>query len=236
MTFNVFAIRSGDDIGDDHLFPELSPHGERYPIQLSAEDTNVASFVAKSVRVNRTSGAGRKIEVLKVVDVRLDVLLTGSRVIFHCEKYDKGGGWGGLGAAGVAVSVVANGVSKARAAIRRRGKALVGQIRYPWLVGVVAKPKKGLGTNDQLTLLIQDSEGETVGVEVSFAKGTPVLGMARDIAQRAARHRLENRSEISEADRAELAALVQTPERPPGANGYAQYAVPSFVLVSSGVD
>lgn len=227
MTYNVFAIVSGEDVGDDRMYPELSPADHRYPVMMYAPDTNPASFVAKGFRVTRHSG-DRKNEVLKLADVRIDVYLTGDRVIFHCDKYDKGGGWSGWGGAGIAVAVVANGVSKARAAMRRRGKALVGQVRYPWLQSVGGSPKLGFGDVDQLRFIMRDGNDDWIWVDVSFAKGTPVIAMARDIAQRAARHRLENDPNLGEEERQHLIALTNAPDLMPEKGKFSHYKMPTY--------
>jgi hypothetical protein len=78
--------------------------------------------------------------------IKIDLLVTDARFAPACSRYDKGGGWVG----GASAMVVANAVSKARAAIRSRGKMLVGQVRYPWIQRVGSAPKKGFGNDEKL--------------------------------------------------------------------------------------
>lgn len=65
-----------------------------------------------------------------LVDVQIRLLVTDARVIIYCDKWTKSGGWIGFGAGGMAVALAANAVSKARASSRRKGKLLVGHVRY----------------------------------------------------------------------------------------------------------
>ena len=48
--------------------------------------------------------------------------------------------------------ITANAISKARAAIRSRGKMLVGQVRYPWIQTVGSSPKDGWASEEKLIL------------------------------------------------------------------------------------
>lgn len=193
MPFNIVAIRSGEDVGDDSLYPELSAEGQPHVVALTPEDGKPAVFISSGLSVNtHVSGGGQKL--LSVQDVKIEVLVTDSRLIVGCSKYDKGGGWTGLGA-GALVAVAANGVSKALAARRRRGKALVGHIRYPWLAAVGGSPRQGWLDTEQLRLLVQRTTtdgGEALSLTLSMDKRLNSLAIAQEIAHRAAAWRLAN--------------------------------------------
>src|SRR5580700_10466326 len=148
MPFNVLTIRSGLNTGDDALYPMLSDASCHEVIALDDYDgPNGQRLVATAVQVLQIHDGGLK-TLVRLRDVSIDVYITDGRVAVACEKYDKGGGWSGFGGVGLMVAVTANAVSKARAASRSRGKALVGHIRYPWLKSVGASVKTGVGTSE----------------------------------------------------------------------------------------
>lgn len=72
------------------------------------------------------------------------VVITDRRIAFLTTQFDKGGGWVGFGAAGLAISVTANMVSKRRAAQRSAGKVAIGQARHEWLTGITFRQVKAL--------------------------------------------------------------------------------------------
>ena len=63
-------------------------------------------------------------------------------MIVYYVKYDKGGGWWGIGT-GAVIALGANMVSHALAAPRRKGTILTGHICYNWLRKVGGSPKNG---------------------------------------------------------------------------------------------
>jgi hypothetical protein len=94
------------------------------------------------------------------------VILTDRRLAFMTLDFDKGGGWGGFGIAGVAVAVGANAVSKHRAAKRSAGKVLIGHLRHEWVTDLGFRHKK--------KLLGQDSY---VDITYATAKGPGLIGL-----------------------------------------------------------
>lgn len=136
LSFNVLAIRSGLDTGDDALDPVLSDVSSPDIIDFDAYDgPNVVRVVATAVCVMRVRDGGLK-TLTRLRDIKIDIYITDGRLALACVKYDKGGGWVGFGT-GALVAVTANAISKARAARRSRGKVLVGHIRYPWVIVIV---------------------------------------------------------------------------------------------------
>jgi hypothetical protein len=179
MTYNVLAVcENGEQnfplyplLNDDILIvPEAldGPLGD--PIRVS------------KVVVRRKVGNGYT-TVTETKDIVFQVWITASRIIFYCKKFEKGGGWVGFGLGGLAVAVVANSVSHAIAANRRKGKALVGNIRYPWVSSVMFSPRNGFGTEENVRIAFVD------GTDDSRPEGDITFSIERhNNANRVARH------------------------------------------------
>jgi hypothetical protein len=120
--------------------------------------------------------------------IKIDVLVTNARFALACSKYDKGGGWVG----GAGVMITANAISKARAAMRSRGKMLVGQVRYPWIMRVGSSPKTGFGSEEKLYFETTVKGGGSASVTVFLPKNVDAAQVAAEITRRAARYRLES--------------------------------------------
>ena len=192
MSFNVLAIRSGLDTGDDALHPVLSDASSPDIIDFDAYDgPNVMRVVATALCVIRVRDGGLK-TLARLRDVKIDIYTTDGRLALACVKYDKGGGWVGFGT-GALVAVTANAVSKARAARRSRGKVLVGHIRYPWLKSVGASSKLGFTSSEAIRLEYSEmlSDGPVRSLlELTLPKNIDATLVAGEIARRAASYRL----------------------------------------------
>ena len=116
---------------DPQLRPD--PDGLLHPIPSSSinevvlEERDGADiiFIASkglSVRVGTENNLRR---TASIDDAALRVAITDARVAVACSGFDKGGGWVG----GIAVTLVANTLSKGLAAARRHGKMLVAHAR-----------------------------------------------------------------------------------------------------------
>ena len=106
--------------------------------------------------------------VLNDRKIKIDLFVTDARFALACSKYDKGGGW--IGSPGVMVAAKA--ISKARAAIRSRGKMLVGQVRYPWIQKVACSPKRGWADEEKL-MLHETAKGGAVGAGAGSSGARP---------------------------------------------------------------
>lgn len=133
--------------------------------------------------------------MLSVRKVRVDLFITDARLALACSRYDKGGGWVG-GATGM---IVFNSVSKARAALRSRGKVLAGQIRYPWLQWVVSSPKTGWTSEETLVMQCASEDGTNLRLTLTLPKNIEAARVAAEIADRAARYRLMSEELDAEA-------------------------------------
>ncbi|GAA4035391.1 hypothetical protein GCM10023063_19830 [Arthrobacter methylotrophus] len=122
-------------------------------------------------------------KIASVEDVRIDCYVTESRFAMICEKYDKGGGWIGGGAA-----LVLNAGSKILAANRRRGKALTGHLRYAWLRQILFQRKEGFLGMEALRFVYQ-SEGAQMYLQLTLDKTTDSAALAHELMERTVAYR-----------------------------------------------
>ena len=134
-----------------HAIPDVTRNG----ILLEERDGgDVRVISAKGLKL-QAAGATE----LELDDVAIDVLITDARVALACSKYEKGGGWTGFGLSSIVVATAPNAGSKALAAHRRRGKMLVGQVRYPWLAAAGSSNKTGWLSEERLILSVRIDDG-----------------------------------------------------------------------------
>lgn len=156
---------------------------------------------------------------LTLDDVSARIVITDSRVAVVCRRFeDKGGGWYGFGW-GALFALVANIVSKARAAGRGAGKAAVGHVRYEWVSFVGWKSKAAGGNGDEVRIGYRppDEPGATFVVDVRIPADLDPALVAIEILRRTARWHLAGA--LSADDRAHCAALANAvvgPAKPPG--------------------
>lgn len=117
--------------------------------------------------------------IAKVEETRVDIIVTDARVALACSKYHKGFGGG----------IITGSASRVLAASRRRGKMLVGQVRYPWLQRVGSKTKFGWTTNERLMLVFHTAEGG-MAYGLNLPGDTDAAAIAAEIVRRAAAYRL----------------------------------------------
>lgn len=226
MEFNVVTIRDMHE-PDDALFPRVDPDNAPSLVATQDEDGAPARFVASGITVQALMQGGQR-TLFSLSNVTIGAVVTDSRLAFGCGRYDKGGGWVGFGA-GAVFALVANGVSKALAAQRRRGNALVGQIRYPWLVQVGGRTQQGWLDSEAVRVMLRRSPadgGELLAVTLTVDKSIDSQAIAHQIAQRAARWRLANDVVEPEEERA-LQAMASGPTPRQQAQGSAVYDFPS---------
>lgn len=157
------------------------------------------TFHCTSVTLRIASGD----RVLQARDLRVVTTLTDGRVIFACSRFDKGGGWfGGLGA------IALNAGSMALAARRRRGKTLVGHLRYPWISAVYAQNRSGMLSSEQLRIFFVD-DGVRMQLDLGLPKDVDATAVATEMIRRTAAFRLGHEPELSDGQRAELAELAE---------------------------
>lgn len=198
---------------DPTIFPVLSGPESALPFEWEQGDGQERfEFVVKRALVwQQTSGGWTKIK--SVTDLSFTVVITQGRVVVFCKKFIKGGGWRGFGVAGLTMMVVANGVSHARAAARRRGKLLVAQVRYDWLRSV-AVSVDSRGRPHGLRFVVDagtSDESRPLAVELIGGKAVPEV--VRHVAQLAALAQLRDTSALATEDVSRLHGIAADPER-----------------------
>lgn len=219
--WSLLTIATHTDRGDGHAMPRWTGGSD---VELTRVDGRVDEFVAKEVDVNQQSAGG--VDALKDVSAR--ILLTDARVVIVVRRFlAKGGGWWGTGA-GAFFAIVANVVSKARAATQGSGKAVVGHVRYEWLRRVGHQREKGIVLHKERLRLefCERGEAEPGFVEFALPRDVSAALVAQEIVRRAARHRLSTLA----ADDAESAGrcrqLTALPLPPDSADRFAWVEIP----------
>jgi hypothetical protein len=232
VSYSILTVRTSEH-ADGRLHPVVSDG--RDLVVLEEGDGEVQRLSASAVHVGEAVAGGLR-TLTHVSNVKLDLLVSESRVILACQKYEKGGGWVGFGA-GAFVAVAANGASKALAAHRRRGKVLVGQVRYPWLRCVGFKPKLGWASSEQLRLgvSVPMSGGNQCQLllDATLPKDVAAAKVAHAIVAHAARYRLEH-SSVADDERQRYEELIDGPPlAPPEAKKFAVYQMPTYFPVAA---
>jgi hypothetical protein len=157
MTFNVLAVcENGEE-----TFPLYPVLNDEILVTGEALDGGFGQPIQVSRVVIRRKVGNSYRTVRETKDLSFQVWITASRIVFYCKKFEKGGGWVGWGLGGLAVAVVANSVSHAIAANRRKGKALVGNLRYPWISSVMFSPRTGFGTENDVRIAFVDGTDDS---------------------------------------------------------------------------
>lgn len=240
--WNFFGIIDATD-DDPTLYPVLSGPEAPLPVALEPLDGPGPSYyTGTAAQVLGTDARGALTRIVTLPsDLKWEILVTDARVIVYCVKFDKGGGWGGLGLGGLAVAAAANAVSKARAAARRKGKLMVAQVRYPWLQQALATPKVDWKTSGKVRLRVNaapSGANRFIMLELTVSKHLSALTVCHDVAVRAARYRLAHDASMEPGERALFEELAASPERQPqeptsGRNPtWAVYPVPSSYRVN----
>lgn len=193
--YTICAIR---EVADRPGEPE---EGLFYPVGLEQRDSvaleardgsNVKRLKCTAIEVAPVGGAK---PLLRVKEISAQVLVTDARITVACTKYDKGGGWTGWGLGGVAVAVASNAASHALAARRRRGKMLVGQVRYPWINAVYAQNRVGFGGVEKLRVVASASGRGLLRVDLTLPKDVDACSVGTELIRRAAAFRLAHDAE-----------------------------------------
>lgn len=234
MSWNIVTIREGSDIGEDALYPLVGAVDSQYVVDIDGRDGQVSVVQAKGLKVQELRG-DKLVQVAKAADVKIDLYLTETRIAIGCEKYDEGGRYWGFGA-GAILALAANGISMAVAAVRRRNKALVGHIRYPWLYAVGASSKTGWTDEEMLRLrCYQRVNGvqRTLYLDLTLPKSVSAVWVAQQLMQRSARYRLQHDPSMEPSERAAFEGLAHAPPLVPEPKKFALYDVPTAFPVMS---
>jgi hypothetical protein len=227
--FQLLVVReidsSLDAEGDGLIYPVPAPDATNSIVLEQRDGTDIKRIAASGFKViDLTGGNARRLSA--AADLRIDVIITDSRVAFACSKFTKGGGWTPFGLGALPVTLVLNGVSKARAASRRRGKMLVGQIRYPWLAAAGGATKTGFGTSEQLRLCVGTQNQRLLALDLTLPKNIDSTAVAAEIVRRTARHRIETNDPKVAEHIAEFAELAKADPLPSAKGQFGLRAVP----------
>ncbi len=232
----ILQIREIEDQGSGGVYPLPNSDASGWLIRWEEQDgqTPMALNINGLEEYEIVPGGNRLLTRLSKTPGVL--YITDARIAVAVEKFTKGNRYWGVGA-GAAVAVVAMGVSAARAAHKRHGKMLVGQVRYQWLKVLAASPAQGrTGSELRFVVEVKTTSGGTrtyrLDVTLGYPQVDPLLP-ARDIIQRAARYRL-SRYPGSAEHHPRLHELTQAPLLPPPAPGKAAtYVMPNFFFMNS---
>jgi hypothetical protein len=211
MTWSVLTVVGPDT--PPHPFVPVPGEQPDTVVLEPSDGPNGQYVLATSLWVYAIRGPGqRNLHLAHVSDVKAQLLITDQRVAVACSKYEKGGGWAPLGGvASGAIALTANAVSKARASSRRRGKMLVGHVRYPWVGCVGFKERTGLMGMEQVRIgLINPVGGESnaLFLDVGLPKNLSSKEVARAITQRVAKYQLADTENVDPANRSRLEILA----------------------------
>lgn len=222
MTFSVLAVRTGDE-PQTTLYPD--PGDTPDSIELTPADGQVQIYAATGLTILSLAGARRQ-QLAQFSDITATVLVTDQRLAVACSKYDTGGGSSGFGLAALAVAVTANAVSKGLAKRRRKGKTLVGHVRYDWLRQLEAKDRTGLLSKNSLELLLSDPTADGLLIlGITLGKRETATSIATDIATRAAHYQAAQLTDAS--NRTELEAYSRQATYQTLDGGTRRYRLPS---------
>ncbi len=227
MGFMVLTI-AGEDTPAHPLVP--TPGDAPDTVELEPGDGSTCeTYAVASLSLHVVNqGMGPVIKpVAKVEKTKASLLVTDQRIAVACSKFDKGNSYTPFGSIGVGVvAAAATVVSKSRAAGRRRGKMLVGHIRYGWLVTVAYSPASRHNRFQTIGLTIANPESQEppgfylkIGLPGDLSCGE----IARAITQRAARYRLAAEETLPDDTRQGLERLLQPADLNPAPGQTATY-------------
>ncbi len=213
--FNILVVRAWEqDYPENRLYPQLSQEEGQLAALESGDGTNMLSFQASSAFVEHSG------EALAQTQGPTLGVVTDCRVIVSCEKFTKGSTWIGAGP-GVAVAAGAMAVSAVRARMRRRGKVMVGHLRYEWLSRVGTRKGAVVALEYRNNFILKELKIRTLG---GIAPA-----MAQDIARRAATLRLAQNPDLTAEQRTALEALHQAQVFSPAVKDWQYYVLPGAI-------
>lgn len=186
MTWTPLTIRDEADTEPGDMYP--IPGDDVDTIWWDDLDTRrTKPVVVTKIELREFAGAQHN-EILRVENIAAIMTVTDARVALVCSKYDKGGGW-----VGGATALAANAASKALAANRRRGKTLIGHVRWPWVAAVGYERKTGMLSDEMISITTATRHGDgqrNFRLRLTFPKNVNAHSVAHEIVARAARFRL----------------------------------------------
>lgn len=210
--YTVCTIREvvdgiGADAEQSLIFPVPSTQPDA--VVLEARDGKISNrAICSLIEVDLLdSSLKRQKTLLKAPDVSAQVQLTEARLTLACTKYQKGGGWYGDPVS----MILLNAGSKIRASVQRRGKMLVGHVRYPWVRAVYAQNKEGWRRAPVLRVIVNVPGDQAMRLDLTFPKHVQATSIATDLSRLAARYRLAHEFDLGDDERSNLEELAEIP-------------------------
>jgi hypothetical protein len=237
----ILKVREIGDTSEDGArwpVPSSDPEGRLVDLEDGDGDPARVSTVPVTGVLEQEVLPGGAKSLSKLVKVTGFAYITDARLIVAVQNFDKGSTYVGFGGVGAAVGLAATGISKARAAHRRKGKVLVGHVRWQWAKAIAAQPAEGKaygsGTIRAVCETSNGTESRLYRLDLTVPHYVPPLVVARECIQRAAAWRLA-RFPGREDGRARIRELTQAPMLdPPGKGLLAAYSMPNYFYVSRG--
>lgn len=137
-----------------------------------------------------------------------EVYLTSTRLVWVLRKFDRGSTY-----LGGPLAVALTAASKARAVMRRRGKAAVGQIRHEWPQKVIVRTGGGLlRRGGAVQVQCKYADGSAIRLIISLKHQEEAMPLATSIAQSVAQFRLQYPGDVvNDATRTALAQVASDP-------------------------
>jgi hypothetical protein len=203
------------------------PARERNTIVFEPRDGgNIQTIRANAVLLTRNGAQSTRVRKVKIT-----VFITDARVAIACSKYDKGSTWYG----NTGLVLILNAATKSAAAIRRHGKMLVGQVRYPWIQNIGSTRRQGFNTHERLVIEAKSDQATTMRMTLSLPNSVDASLVAAEIARRAARFRLASEDDLAADKRVAFEQMTNAQPLPAGAKNIIQFhRMPSFYFVGKG--
>jgi hypothetical protein len=222
--FDVLAVR-GVQHDDGEMYPVIARAGRSIEME-EPDGADIMTLSATALAVGEVSGPGIR-QIGRLGPVPAEVLITGARVVVTCAKLDRVGICPAFGIGQPVGAGRRRLVARTLAACRRTNAMLVGHVRYPWLSQVGASPNQGVRGEQQVRLILGTDVGGTarrLALDLTFPRHVDSLQVAREIVQRAARHRLEH---TTDQDVDALGALMGAERLVPESKCFAMYTMPN---------
>jgi hypothetical protein len=225
--FRLLAVRTADD-HDESMYPVLGDDKNLIAFE-ELDGQSRDHLVGTSLWVRELVG-DKLIERFADLKIKVDVFITDGRVAVACDKYDKGGGWIVLGGGGGALfeEGALNAVSHVLAARRRRGKVLVGHVRYPWMIKVGFTSRVDGSRAEVVRVMIKERQrGADVAkmLDVKLPSDVDAGEVARRIAQQCGAYHLRHTT-MDDAARDKCTTLTHAERLKGEAGKFAFYAIP----------
>jgi hypothetical protein len=204
--FTVLAVVDSSH-DDGSLYPIKSDGDDDSLIKLEPLDgSNCERLGVSRLVVHQTIG-GKFKEIVRVGDIKGEMIISDARVAVACLNYNRAGGVG----LGLIAAAAVNTARKAHTARSQDPQVLVGQVRYPWVwtIGCHARSGFGLGHGEVHIGLNAGSKNAALPTFLTVAvKGDSAERVAREITHRTVAYRL-NHGDVTDEMRMKLEALLE---------------------------